>query len=192
VARSLLRNDVLPPAMLFAGLILLTALIDALLHVFGLIWVGRYAGIPGTLLILASLGYSLRKRKIIERGRPGAWLRVHEALGWTGSLFVLVHAGIHFNSALPWLALLAMLVNVTSGLVGKFLLTRFNKHLASKRIELVGDGLAPEEVESQLYWDEIALDVMRKWRTIHYPIAFAFGVLALGHIVSIMLFWGWH
>lgn len=188
----MLRKEVLPLATLYAGLVFLTVLIDAVLHVFGLVWIGRYAGIPGSLMILVSLGYSLRKHKLIERGRPPVWLRAHVALAWTGSLLVLVHAGIHFNSVLPWLALCVMLVNVGSGLVGKFLLARSNKHLVAKRAQLAGEGLAAEEVESRVYWDEIALGVMRQWCTVHYPIAFAFGVLALGHIASILLFWGWH
>jgi hypothetical protein len=32
---------------------------------------------------------------------------------------VLIHAGIHFNAILPWLATVAMGVNVISGMVGK-------------------------------------------------------------------------
>ena len=35
---------------------------------------------------------------------------------------VLIHAGIHFNAILPWLATVAMGVNVISGMVGKLLL----------------------------------------------------------------------
>jgi hypothetical protein len=38
---------------------------------------------------------------------------------WLGSLMVLIHAGIHFNAILPWLATIAMGVNVISGMVGK-------------------------------------------------------------------------
>ena len=45
-------------------------------------------------------------------------------MAWAGSLLVLVHAGIHFNAILGWLAVWAMLINVASGLTGKFLLQR--------------------------------------------------------------------
>lgn len=190
--RSLLRKEVLPLLLLFLGLMVATAVIDALLHAAGLAWIGRYVGIPGTLLILGSLGYSLRKRKHLARGQPRTWLRAHEVMAWTGALLVLVHAGIHFNALLPWLALVAMVVNVLSGMIGKFLLGRSGRHLASKRAHLAQQGLAVSEVESRVFWDEIALDMMRQWRTVHFPIALAFGVLALGHIVSIFLFWGWH
>lgn len=190
--RSLLRKDILPLLGLFLGLLAATIAIDALLHAIDLAWIGRYVGIPGTLLILVAMGYSLRKRKVIQTGAPRTWLRAHEAMAWTGSLLVMVHAGIHFNAVLPWLALAAMLVNVISGLTGKFLLGRSARHLASKRALLADQGLALAEIESRVFWDEVALDMMRQWRTVHLPIAMAFGVLAFGHIVSIFLFWGWH
>jgi hypothetical protein len=192
VGRSILREDVLPLAALFAGLILATVAIDAVLHRFGMAWIGRYAGIPGSLMIVASLGYSLRKRKLIERGQPRTWLRLHEALAWGGSLLVLVHAGIHFNAVLPWLALAAMLINIISGLTGKFLLGRSGRHLASKKAHLLEQGLSAETVDSRLFWDEITIDLIRQWRTVHFPIALAFAALASGHIASILLFWGWH
>ena len=61
--RSLLRKAVIPFLLMFGTLILATLVSDALLHQFGLAWVGRWLGIPGTLLILASFLYSMRKRK---------------------------------------------------------------------------------------------------------------------------------
>ena len=42
---------------------------------------------------------------------------------------VLIHAGIHFNAILPWLATVAMGVNVISGMVGKLLLDRSRRHV---------------------------------------------------------------
>jgi hypothetical protein len=93
-----------------------------LLHVVNAVWIGRYLGIPGTLLILGSFGYSLRKRQMIKAGKPAQLLRLHERMAWAGSLLLLVHAGIHFNAILGWLAVFAMLLNVGSGLTGKFLL----------------------------------------------------------------------
>ena len=120
----ILRLDVLPFFGALAALGAVALLCDGLLHVFELGWIGRYLGIVGTLLILVSLAYSLRKRGLIQRGNPPTLLRLHERLAWVGSLLVLVHAGIHFNALLGWLAIGAMLVNVTSGLTGKYLLKR--------------------------------------------------------------------
>jgi hypothetical protein len=166
-------------------------LIDALLHFYEAVWIGRYLGIPGTLLILASFWYSLRKRKIIRAGNPATLLRLHERMAWGGSLLVLVHAGIHFNAILGWLAVWAMLINVISGLTGKFLLERSQRRMEQTREQMLRHGLTTESLDEQMYWDSLTFDVVKKWRVIHIPITLAFAVLALAHIVAIFLFWGW-
>ena len=158
---------------------------------FNAVWVGRYLGIPGTLLILGSFGYSLRKRKLIKRGQPVVLLRWHEHMAWLGSLLILVHAGIHFNAILGWLAVWAMLVNVASGLTGKFLLDRSRRRIEASRQQMRAQGLTPEELNDQMYWDSLTFDVVKQWRAIHFPITLAFAVLSLAHIISIFLFWGW-
>jgi hypothetical protein len=48
-----------------------------------------------------------------------------------------------------------------------------------------------KEVEQALFWDSVTFNAMTQWRKIHIPIFIAFAVLALGHIISIFLFWGW-
>ena len=63
--RSLWSQHILPFTLLVALLAAGTLAGDFLLHRLDLVWVGRYLGIPGTLLIIASLVYSLRKRKVI-------------------------------------------------------------------------------------------------------------------------------
>lgn len=188
---SLIRREVLPFFAWLVALLVATLLADTALHYFAIAWVGRYLGIPGVLLILASFGYSLRKRKIIQQGNPVQWLRCHERLAWVGSLLVLVHAGVHFNAWLPWLATAAMLVNVASGLTGKFLLERARKRLGATRKRLTEQGLSAEEQEAVLYRDALTFDIVKRWRVVHFPIALAFGLLALAHLVAIALFWGW-
>jgi len=188
---SLWRRQILP-FFLVLGLLAIAALSgDFVLHQFNLVWIGRYLGIPGTLLIILSLIYSLRKRKVFTMGKPKTLLALHEFSAWLGSLFVLIHAGIHFNALLPWLAIIAMGVNVVSGLVGKLLLDRSRLHVQSEREEFQVRGLSPSEVEQALFLDALTLGAMTQWRKIHIPIFFIFVVLALGHIVSIFLFWGW-
>lgn len=189
--RSLLRREVLPLALLFAALVAATLLVDAFLHRVDIVWIGRYLGIPGVLLIAASMLYSLRKRKIVTKGNPVSLLRMHKAMAWFGSLLVLVHAGIHFNAVLPWLAIVAMLINVGSGLTGTFLLGRARTHVESRRKSMVERGLSPAEIETQLFWDATTLDLLKGWRVVHLPIALAFAALAVGHILVIFLFWGW-
>jgi hypothetical protein len=188
---SVLGREVLPFLLALVALAVAALLADALLHVFDLVWVGRYLGIPGTLLILGSFAYSLRKRKLIHSGKPLQLLRLHERMAWAGSLLVLVHAGIHFNAVLAWLAVGAMLVNVGSGLTGKYLLQRSRKRLEGTREGMRHEGLSVEEIDDRLHWDSATVAVVKQWRVVHFPIALAFAVLAVAHIVSVFLFWGW-
>ena len=191
MSNSLFRRDVFPLLLIFIGLILATIAIDLVLHLFNLGWVGRYIGIAGTLLILISFRYSLRKRNLLASGDPAGLLKQHEILAWSGSLLILVHAGVHFTALLPWLALAAMMVNVGSGLTGKYLLNRSKRDLASSKGELRKRGVTEEQIVQALFWDTLAVDLMKKWRTVHLPISLAFAVLAVGHIFSIFLFWQW-
>ena len=188
---SVLNRDVLPVLLSLVALVLAALLADALLHVFNVVWVGRYLGIPGTLLILGSFGYSLRKRKLIQSGQPLLLLRLHERMAWSGSLLVLVHAGIHFNAVLAWLAVGAMLINVGSGLTGKYLLQRSRTRLQQTRQGMHAEGLSTEQIDERLYWDSLTVAVVKQWRVVHFPITLAFAVLAVAHIVSVFLFWGW-
>jgi hypothetical protein len=189
--RSLIRKEVIPFLLMFGTLIVATIVSDALLHYFDLVWVGRYLGIPGTLLILLSLFYSMRKRKLVSFGKPKTLLMLHETLAWLGALMILVHAGIHVYAILPWLALIAMLVNVLSGMTGKFLLDRSRRFVAEKKAAYANQGLPQDEVEKRLFWDATTFDLMKKWRAVHLPITLAFAVLGLTHILSVFLFWQW-
>jgi len=188
---SLLLRDVVPFTLALAALVGAALVIDAFLHLANAVWIGRYLGIPGVLLIVGSFRYSLRKRKIITTGNPVELLRLHERMAWVGCLLVLIHAGIHFNAILAWLAIGAMLLNVGSGLVGKFLLQRSRHHLEEARTRLQQAGLTPAELDDSLYWDSLTFDAIKQWRVVHYPITLAFAVLATAHIISIVLFWGW-
>lgn len=189
--RSLTRKEIVPFAVQFGSLVLATVVVDLVLHRLGLVGIGRWLGIPGTLLILLSFLYSLRKRRLIRQGRLVTFLRTHEILAWVGTLMILVHAGIHIYTVLPWLAVLAMLVNVASGMTGTYLLARSRDHLAARRGHYVQQGLADAEVDRQLFRDATSYELMKKWRAVHLPITLVFAGLALAHIVSIFMFWGW-
>ena len=188
---SLFQKEVVPFFLMFALLMVATVIVDFLLHQFQLVWIGRYLGIPGTIFILLSFLYSLRKRKIIQVGKPKFWLDLHGFLTWFGVLLILVHAGIHFNAILPWLATIAMLINVISGLTGKFLLNRAQRYLSSKKTDLLQQGMSSKRIEKEIFWDAVTFDIMKKWRAVHFPITLVFSVLSLIHIISIFLFWEW-
>lgn len=189
--RSIVRKELLPFLILFGSLLVATAMADILLHLLGLVWVGRYLGIPGTILILLSFFYSMRKRKLIQFGKPKTLLRLHEVLTWLGALMIMVHAGIHVYAILPWLALVAMLVTLASGMTGQYLLDRSRRQLSAQRESHAEQGLTGQAAEKEIFWDSVTVDLMKQWRTVHFPITLAFGVLGLTHILSIFLFWQW-
>jgi hypothetical protein len=191
MSARLILSRFVPFVALSGALAIATIAGDWLLHRLGFGWVGRYLGIPGTLLIAASLTYSLRKRKKIGWGKPPKLLAFHEFGGWFGSLLVLLHSGMHFNALLPWLATIAMGANVLSGLVGKVLLKSSRELVRDRRLALTAQGLKAEDIEAELLWDSAAVRAMNQWRTVHIPIFVLFVTLALGHIVSIFLFWAW-
>ncbi len=176
---------------MFVALIAATIVIDILLHRVELVWIGRYLGIPGTLMILLSFFYSMRKRKLISFGKPKTLLVLHKTFTWLGALMILVHAGVHIYTILPWLALIAMLVNVISGMTGQFLLSRSRRFLAEKKESYAQRGLSETAIERELFWDATTVDLMKKWRSVHFPITLVFGVLGVAHILSIFLFWQW-
>ncbi len=181
-------KQVLPFLFLYSIMIFITIIIDFILHYYQLVYIGRYLGLIGTCIILISFVYSLRKRKIIQSGSPKELLKMHEYLAWIGSVLILVHAGIHFNALLPWLAILLLLINVASGLVGKFLLKKANLSLSARRKELLASGMTIEEADKKLFFDTITVDAMKKWRVVHLPIAFTLGILSLLHIITILIF----
>lgn len=189
--RSLIRKEVIPFIKMFIALIVATIFFDALLHQFKLVWIGRWLGIPGVVFILMSFLYSMRKRKIISFGKPKTLLVMHEILAWMGALMIMVHAGIHIYTILPWLALFAMMINVISGMTGMYLLNRSRRFLSKKKELYSQQGLSKEEIEKKLFWDATTFDLMKKWRVVHLPITLAFAVLGISHILSIFLFWEW-
>jgi hypothetical protein len=188
---KLFTREIVPFTLSLLGLAASTLVLDGFLHFMNLVWIGRYLGIVGVLLVLLSFRYSLRKRKIITSGNPVTLLRRHEYLAWLGSLLILVHAGIHFNSILGWLAVWAMLINIGSGLAGKYLLERSRKRMLAARQTMLDHGVPEAELEEHVYLDTLTFDAVKQWRAVHFPITLAFTVLALAHIIAVCLFWSW-
>ena len=186
--RSIIIKYVLPFIQWYALMIFLGIAIDYFLHRFQLVSVGRYFGFIGTMLLILLFIYSLRKRRIVTSGSPRKLLLMHEYLAWIGSIIIIVHAGIHFNAILPWLAMFMLLINVASGLVGKFLLKNANESLQYKRVELINSGVTYTEADKKLFWDSITVELMKKWRVVHLPISLLFGILALLHIITIIIY----
>jgi cytochrome b561 len=181
---SLLARQLLPALLGYFGLFAATIVVDFALHKAGLRSVGLYLGPIGTALIALSFLYSLRKRKLISSGQPKRLLELHETLSWTGALLILVHAGVHLNAYLPWLAAVAMLVVVASGLTGQVLLKRALETLKSSR------AASPGGPDISVL-DAATVDIMKRWRVVHMPINAVFLVLTLTHVGSVLLFRHW-
>lgn len=186
--QSVFSKYILPFIQWYSLMIVLAIVIDYFLHRYQMVSVGRYLGFIGTFTIAISFIYSLRKRKIIQSGSPKQLLVLHEYLAWIGSIMLLVHAGIHFNALLPWIAILALLISVASGLVGKFLLKKANETLKEKRQALLNSGISKDEADKKLFFDSITVDLMKKWRVVHLPITLILAILALMHIITIVMF----
>ena len=186
--QSIITKDLIPFALWFSTLIFGAIFIDIILHFFDIVFIGKYLGYLGTATILSSFLYSLNKRKIINISTPKVLLDYHEYLALSGSIMILVHAGIHFNAVLPWLAVLMLLVNVISGLTGKHLLAKANQTLRERKKEMKELGESDEEIKSDVFLDAIIMDSMKNWRKVHLPITFFLGLLSVIHIISAILF----
>jgi hypothetical protein len=182
---------VVPGVVAFAGLFGAALGLDYGLHRVGLASIGRYLGVAGTLLVAVSFLYSLRKRRVIRVGAPQVLLQAHEVLGWIGAVMILVHGGIHFNAPLPWLAMLAMVIVVASGLTGKYLLQDARQRLREKEQELRAAGSAPADVEKAVFGQALLVDTMKQWRRVHLPLTMVFLGLAAVHVVATLVLWRW-
>ena len=83
----LISREVLPFYPSLLALVAATLLYDAVLHLLNAVWIGRWLGILGTLMILGSLAYSTRKRKVIRSGQTVKLLRSMKP--WPGQVLCL-------------------------------------------------------------------------------------------------------
>jgi len=185
---GIILKDVFPFIIWFSTMILSTIVLDLILHFFDIVFIGKYLGYLGTFTILISFVYSLKKRKLISFGVPKVLLDYHEYLAMVGAIMILVHAGIHIHSILPWLAVFILIINVASGLVGKYIIKQANQTIKIRKGLLKDSGLSDEEISKAVFWDTITMDAMKKWRTIHMPITYLLGLFSLIHIISALLF----
>jgi len=178
-----------PLILIYLALFASAAVLHIFLHSAGVKWILRYLGIAGTCLILISFIYSLRKRKVISFGKPKLLLQIHEILAWTGALMILINSGIEFDAVIPRIASFAMLVVVTSGLTGKYLLKNARESIKSKREELKAKKLSEGEIERELFSLSLLANKMQMWRSVHIPLTLIFAAFALLHIIFTLLFW---
>jgi|GEM_PF-1158061 len=85
-------------------------------------WPGYLLGLIGSLMMLAVLGFSWRKRVAAGRMSVGAWYNAHVLLGLFGPVLVLIHARFAWGSINSSFALAATLLVVGSGLIARYAL----------------------------------------------------------------------
>ena len=184
-------KKILPFVLIYAVLIASAAILHFYMHSSGLKWTLRYLGIAGSVLIILSFVYSLRKRKVINFGKAKSLLQIHELLAWVGALLILLHAGFEFDAVIPRMAVFAMLIVVASGLTGKYLLKQVRESIKTRRAELKVKNLPEDEIDKELFALSLVADKMQMWRNIHIPLTVIFAAFALLHIITILLFWRW-
>ncbi len=108
---------------------------------------GYLLGITGSVMMLVLLIYPLRKRVrgLDWLGKVGDVFRVHMVLGIVGPLLVLLHTNFKLGAPNSNVALLAMLIVVASGVIGRFLYSHIHVGLYGRKAELqdfIGDAEA--------------------------------------------------
>lgn len=124
---------------------------------------GYALGIIGGSMMLLLLAYPLRKRatkRLRRTGSVGFWFRLHMFLGLMGPLAVLYHSRFTFGSLNSAVAMSAMIIVASSGLVGRFLYSRVHRGYSDRKLELRAlkqemDGLLEVLANGGLSHDEI-------------------------------------
>lgn len=148
-------------------------------------------GTIGTSLILISIVYSLRKRKIVlKSGNLKLWLTAHEWLAIVGTGLVFIHGGFYGHAVVPLITTGVMFVTVVSGLTGRYLYLHVSKELMSQKKEMEEKGRAKNEIENTLSSLVVTHGVMKHWRTVHIPIVFALAMTVTYHVLSALYYEG--
>jgi hypothetical protein len=117
---------------------------------------GYWLGIAGASLMLLLLLYPLRKRLRSLRGRGSVafWFRFHMTLGLVGPALILFHSNFRLGSLNSNVAMIAMLIVATSGLVGRHLYAKIHLGLCGRKAQ-VRDLLADIEIIKHALGDEL-------------------------------------
>ena len=100
--------------------------------------IGYWLGIVGGSLMLLLLLYPLRKRMrfLGVLGTVTFWFRAHMILGVVGPVLILLHANFRLGSINSNVALAAMLIVATSGVVGRYLYTKIHHGLYGRKAQV--------------------------------------------------------
>lgn len=128
---------------------------------------GYWFGIVGAACMLLLLVYPLRKRYAVFSNSMtvAQWFKLHMALGIIGPVFILLHCNFNLGSFNSNIALLAMLLMVASGLVGRFIYSKIHRGLYGNKHSLVklkeDKQQLLERISTQLPDANIANDIVQ-------------------------------
>lgn len=141
-----------------------------------------YTGLTGGIIMLVALTYSLRKRVGFMRnfGKVETWYYVHICAGISGPLIITFHSTFAIKSVNSLIAIIAMLLIVFSGALGRFLFTRlsFVMHTKLEKINLEEEQLFSSLVkyDSEIIRNHLSrlnMNCMTQPKTIwHIPYAY--------------------
>lgn len=96
---------------------------------------GYWLGIVGSLMMLALLTYSYRKRSRATRGLFSipTWFRIHMVLGALGPSLILFHSNFSLGALNSNVALFTMLAVATSGVIGRYIYGKIHIGLHGRR-----------------------------------------------------------
>jgi hypothetical protein len=100
---------------------------------------GYALGIIGGSMMLVLLAYPVRKRVKVRSkaaGTVGFWFRFHMFLGLMGPLAILYHARFSWGALNSAVALGAMMIVASSGLIGRFLYSRVHRGYSDRKLEV--------------------------------------------------------
>jgi hypothetical protein len=99
---------------------------------------GYWLGITGATMMLTLLFYPLRKRWRFLRalGRVPSWFRVHMIFGIIGPSLVIAHSNWNLSSLNATVAMIAMLIVVASGIIGRYLYSKVHMGLYGRKTEI--------------------------------------------------------
>ena len=166
-------------------------LIEVIMDLFSVNRHRLITGIAGTLLIIISFTYSMRKRKkLLTVGSPKYWLQAHEWLSIGGTFIIFVHTGTHLTAMVPVITLIFMVIAFVSGLVGRYVYNNVKADLKDKKMNMKKDGIEPDEIELKLWALTVSSDALSKWRAFHMPVISFLSVMVIYHAISALYYAG--
>ena len=131
--------------------------------------VGYLLGIIGGSLMLSQLLYPMRKnfRWMRNMGKIAVWFKYHMAIGLIGPLLILYHANFGLGSINSNVALGAMALVVSSGLIGRYIYTKINQRFHGRVATLEELKSFSKEARSELNRDMVmdseAMEALRRY-----------------------------